>query len=207
MLAVCIRQFKILYYPIPKVACSSIKYCFAKMLGLICNPKTVHQVLPLTKIEANWKYLYENWFSFAFVRNPWDRIVSCYLDKVADKSFYCKGSLFEGFEKYDSIYYQMGFEEFIHAICQIPDEYSNDHFRSQHRFLPHIDELTYIGRFEKLQSDWVYINKETMINQSINYTNWTNRNHYSSYYNSDTKRMVENRYAVDISLFEYQYDE
>lgn len=62
------EKYKAIYFPIPKVACSSIKVFL-----------TDFAEFSLDDLDK-----FKNYFKFAFVRNPWDRLVSCYINKVAE---------------------------------------------------------------------------------------------------------------------------
>jgi hypothetical protein len=78
--------------------------------------------------------------SFAVVRNPYDRIVSCYFDKIVGAGSNPGPSA--GFVRYNQLLGKqifrndMGFLEFIRVISRIPDFAADAHFRCQRTFLP-----------------------------------------------------------------------
>lgn len=82
--AVLLEAYNAVYIEVPKVACSSIKIALASLLGIDLdalggNPHEVDFPAPRTLAGPG---LYAGLFTFAFVRNPWDRLVSCYRDKI-----------------------------------------------------------------------------------------------------------------------------
>ena len=121
------------YFVIPKVACSSIKTTLLPTFGMEEPPDraygvhalfngTPHQIDKAALLDGG---AYRDHFSFAFVRNPWDRLVSCWSQKFAPGRRgegvgrrYREGRLRVG----------MGFEEFAENVCKIPDESANPHF-------------------------------------------------------------------------------
>ena len=89
---------------------------------------------------------------FSFVRNPLTRLHSCYRDKVvnaADRRPRCSLSVY-------GIEFGISFDEFVRRVADIPDERADQHFRSQHTFLMHGDELLvhHLGRLERFDEDW-----------------------------------------------------
>src|SRR5690349_21216492 len=98
-------QRKLLYCPIQKVASSSIKLWWAKLEeGSHAKYAEVDGLTPPDCEGAKWGYVAhhkmegftfwhhrhqlgrrplddDSWFRFAFVRNPWARVVSCFLNK------------------------------------------------------------------------------------------------------------------------------
>ena len=87
-----IEKYKLIYFPIPKIACSSIKSTMIKLLEENINNKKyenkiikIHSTkFPFIKRKEIWNY--NNYIKFAFVRNPYDRIVSCYKNLLKDIS-------------------------------------------------------------------------------------------------------------------------
>ena len=74
------QKHRLIYIPIAKVACSSIKKSLFPLFDLDSNLDPHDAPLP---IIPNRKIIDLNdYFTFAFVRNPWDRLVSCYRDKI-----------------------------------------------------------------------------------------------------------------------------
>ena len=76
--AIKIESLKLVYIPIPKVANRSIKSCLAHELDMpyvISAHKAKWDLIPIHQLPL------EQYYTFAFVRNPLDRLVSCYNQK------------------------------------------------------------------------------------------------------------------------------
>jgi hypothetical protein len=123
---------------------------------------------------------YENYFKFAFVRNPYDRIVSAF--------------------SYDSQFHGMGldFKKFVFSKS-IPVKYDIN----QYDFVIGSD---FIGKFENLQSDFDFICDRLGITRDpLNLDNYSKHKHYSEYYDDETKEFVAKKYAKDIEYFGYEF--
>jgi len=212
---IVLHKFKAVYFFIPKVACSSIKMELGRAMGLIAARKytddELHRVgYPTTQ---RWKLKkYRHYFKFTFVRNPWDRLVSCYSNKIKptpeinNENF--KDGVFREFDRYGVFRAGMTFENFAEAVCSIEDGDAQDHFRSQHTFLYDGDQplIDFVGRFENLAGDFALVQKKiglpgTMLEQRMS----SNRKSYRDYYNPKTRQLVEKRFARDIDLFKYDF--
>ncbi len=105
----------------------------------------------------------------------------------------------------------MTFEDFAEAVCNIPDDIAEDHFRSQHTFITHRDQLTvnHIGKLENIEEEWAYIcaninidNKLENINVS---SNSGTKRAYKDYYTDELRKKVAERYQKDIEMFGYDF--
>jgi hypothetical protein len=116
-----------LYVSVPKTGCTTIKTILAAASGLIGAESThyrhseefVHDVLMQSADRWSNKSLIErkeilrgqNTFRFTSVRNPFERIVSCYLDKVVANPTYWKKQIGTS---------GSSFKEFLAAIRDTP---------------------------------------------------------------------------------------
>lgn len=184
------HKYKFVYFVIAKVGSSSLKK-YMKHIGGDMVVKA-----PLNKDLTGYK-------RFTTVRNPWDRIVSCYVDKKN------RGMKILNKHKPKG---KITFDKFIDIISKIPDEESDSHFKSQYAtiFTPtEICQYDYIGRFENFENDiskmfgMCGLNDVTLPNPNIGKPK---KPHYSTFYNDITKKLVENRYKKDIEYFNYDFD-
>jgi chondroitin 4-sulfotransferase 11 len=217
---ILLERQKAIYFYIPKVACSSLKQLCAALLDMKIESgkgdlvEEVH-LLDFPYVEK-YRILrsYGDYFRFCFVRNPWDRLVSCYKDKVN----FDRGHVYE---RYENSFVQflksrkafkadMVFEDFVKAICDISDDDAEGHFRSQHTFI--CDEtgntlVNFIGKMENLSQDFETVRAKLGTTREISHLRKTNHKSYFEYYSDDSADRVFERYKRDIELFGYAFRE
>jgi len=126
---------------------------------------------------------------FGFVRNPFDRLVSCYHNQCISENRYDLGK-------------RCNFHDFvIYVVGQNQDE-ADKHFKPLSKTIP--NHVTFIGRFESLQSDWSFIRSRLPMLSPLKHENKTkNRKHWSKYYDSSTLTLVYEYYKSDFERFNY----
>jgi len=188
------NSHKYLYYRVPKTATTSIikyleKYTTLDIGGTNCENKGYN-----VDYNDEWNSL----FQFIFVRNPWDRILSCFLDKT--KQCIDKPWQLEVYKKY----FNSSFEEFIHCLNE-KNIYLDGHTYPQHCML-NTDNLDFIGKFENLDNDMKILQEKLNLPvEKIPLENITHHDNYRKYYNSNTKNKIEQLYSKDIEIFQYEF--
>jgi chondroitin 4-sulfotransferase 11 len=203
-----LEKYKALFIPIPKVASSSFKFLFANMLNLEI-PDSVHKIeFPSYDFSADRSDI----FKFTFVRNPWDRLVSCYFDKIknetntGDTYFTYKEGVANCLASFDEFTKDMTFSEFVNVISKIPDEQSDPHFKSQSSCISKISDLSFVGKLENLDIDLSIISSELKIPVlKLAKIKTTIAKNYRDLYNEETKKIVYRRYENDIEEFKYVF--
>lgn len=218
--AVWLEASSAVYVEVPKVACSSIKIALASLLGMDLRPSggDPHKArFPEPPVRQPGPTLYPGLFSFAFVRNPWDRLVSCYRDKILGevRDFTAldpvRGVAF-CLARFDDFRPGMSFEAFVRAVSAIFDQEADEHFRSQHSFVTNAAgklAVDYVGRFETLDRDFRRVceklgrpDLKLPVVQAAN-----PRRRYTEYHTPETRDLVSERFREDIRLFEYTFQE
>lgn len=215
-LAIILEPYKALYFPIPKVANSSMRFVCADLLNIrLPNNDISPRSIPLPMATGSEIIPYRNYWKFCFVRNPWDRLVSCYSQKIQKDPNYRLEGFFEkgvskGLLKYGNVFRAgMPFEDFAHEILKIPDEKADGHFRSQHTFVRNKGGgllVDFIGKFERLNKDFDYIcEKIGSPKMQLPHKLKSHRKEFRKYYNQELQILVGERYASDIEIFGYDY--
>lgn len=143
---------------------------------------------------------YRSYFKFAFVRNPWDRFVSGWLDKIVRSNALKLDT--------ETHLHLQKFENFVSHYAELDLETGNSHFRHQSKLLD-LNELDFVGRLENFDMDLKEI--FTTLGMSLpkvpakNATR--NRRHYSSYYTDETRSMIGTMYRKDIQVFGYTFED
>lgn len=197
------HERKFIYWKNPKAACSSILQIFLDN-KIIEGPKTnLHKK---QKIEsAGWMHAcrHYDYFQFSFVRNPWDRFVSLYLDKTQSVI----GTKWE--MKAWAKYKDHSFEDFVKAIHKTGPNEIDRHSRAQFLNINRLNGINYIGKVENFSRNITTVSNKIGIDKlEIHKINSTkNRKPYQFYYNEETKEIVAEMYKKDIELFKYKYVE
>ncbi|MEE3370515.1 MAG: sulfotransferase family 2 domain-containing protein [Planctomycetota bacterium] len=139
------------------------------------------------------RQLYEQYWKFAFVRNPWDWLVSYY-------HFVTSHPNHRNHQKLSAL---GSFENYIRTIAVKPKFQQKDFVTDRQGKLI----VNFIGRFETLQQSVSTINEQLGIQIDIgNKRNTSRHRDYRTYYDSELIRIVQERYRPDIEFFGYQFD-
>ena len=142
---------------------------------------------------------YQNFFCFAFVRNPWDLMVSSFSWWTQ------KPKQLQTRKDYGYDIKAKGFKAFIKSNSSCLNEcYHNN--EGQLYWLN--DKIDFIGRYENLQQDFNTIcDKIRIPRQALPHINKSKHKHYTEYYDDETRETVAEKYAKDIEYFDYKFGE
>lgn len=178
---------KAVFVHIPKTAGTSIK----KVLGHVSE----HDLA--SSVDSN---IWKKYFTFAVVRNPYERLVSHY---IFHRDHY-RGEFFKKYVPAPNIH-KMSFVEYIKLIKEHNKNVTN--FRSQFEFITHPSgvPIDLICRFENLNEDWKKVQQKLSITTDLPITNKSDHKKYREYYNEETRNFVETFYKKDLDTFGYQF--
>lgn len=212
------HKHKFIFIHIPKCAGSSIRDHFFdgtkfdwripdyEVLYGWCPKRKIHlqhaTAKQLLETELISEEIWNSYFKFTFVRNPWDRAYSDYLWIMADRKL--KGSFKEYITKTGN------FERCL--TDKDHETYRGDHLLPQTEFY-HTDgkfKMDFVGRFEKLSEDVAIVNKNIKSLRLFNSHEKKSENrlsHYSLFYTRSKKALVDNYYAQDIEQLNYSFED
>lgn len=211
-------EYKCIYIHIPKcggTAIESVFYPHAENLsdnitGKI-NGKPWFKHDTLQQHEKKFPEI-RHYYKFAFVRNPWSHTVSMY--NYMWKSLYPWPVEWRNKHVKNDIL-NMTFKDWVTSKWfQTPTLQSVNVARHSPdglgRYLDYITgqtwQIDYVGKLENFQSDFNLV--RTMIGLpvvTLPHINNTSSCDYTDYYDSDTKRIVGDKYAEDIEYFDYSF--
>jgi hypothetical protein len=153
---------------------------------------------------ANWQHLsvegvksritapgWEDCFSFTFVRNPWDRLVSFYAYSQASRSD--PNSVQYGAAPVTS------FEQWIDESPPLTQMW---YLKDKNGQMP----VSFVGKFENLREDFgrvcTCLGHTPVVLEKLRASN---RGNYRDYYNASLRKRVAEKYAEEIELFQYVF--
>lgn len=191
---------KFVFIHIPKTGGSSVASSGIKKKCRVKGHNSRHPKYPLFKDMPPDKDV----FYFAFVRNPWDRLVSSF--------FYLKGGGNQKRDAADFKKYFGGAQSFSSLLKNWDDFFANQiHFKPQYQWICDKEgdvTLDFVGHFENLQEDFnIVCDKIGIQPRKLPHRNKTEHKHYSEYYTDETRELVAEKYAKDIEHFGYKFGE
>jgi hypothetical protein len=187
---------KAIFVHVPKCAGDSISLTlFGNFSG---SHTTLSEYINVFEPECMSSY-----FKFAFVRNPWDRLVSAF--------HYLKRGGWE--EDGDWFIRELGhfkdFDEFVKGWMTKDNIWKREYFRPQYHYILERKgklQIDFIGFFENLEEDFGYITKRLGVDRQLLKSNKGNQGDYRSFYNDETMKIVADVYEADIKLLGYNFD-
>lgn len=153
----------------------------------------------IEKREEFGAILWKRKFSFAIVRNPWDKVVSHYHFRVMTNQTGL-GSKHVDFETWVRLAY---------------GEKDSAYYDNPKMFMPQLDWITdsdgnmlidYVGRFEKLDEEFKTICTKIDLNRcSLPHVKKSKRGDYREYYEDESARIISTFYKKDIEYFGYEF--
>jgi len=166
-------KHKYVFVETAKVACSSIKLTLQR-LELEDknfnrdNFQDVHnrQFSPLLRLQQipGFEKLFsgDEFFRFCFVRNPYVRTLSAYLDKIKGNSIREKSKILSqlGYDMRD-MSIDISFNQFVTALEKQPISLMDNHWRHQY-YSTYQDKIDYhfIGKLENFDDDFSFVMKK-----------------------------------------------
>lgn len=214
-------KYKYIFVHIPKCAGSSIELNLLARENIYINNfikngfsqlaswQKIKYNLNLTKMGVTSQHLkisqYEpqkakNYFTFSFVRNPWDRMVSEYFYIRRKRGCDCKEKYFnKTFPNFRSFVINNGLQ------CAWPS-----HRFQQIDFVlnPMTNQMVdFIGRFENLNRDFRYVCQRIGFKKlaRLGQRNGTYHKKYRHYYDTETKNIIAHKFRRDIEYFKYTF--
>jgi hypothetical protein len=143
--------------------------------------------------------IFDSYFKFAFVRNPWDLMVSMYHFILREPTA----------PRHEQVKAAGSFEGFVDWVGRTADPFPKGITRLQSEMLTD-DEgrlvVDYIGHYERLDEDFEQVGRTIGIADRLPHLNRSQHKDYRSYYSDRTRELVGDCFKTDIELFGYTFD-
>jgi len=188
--------YKCIYVHIPKTGGISVND------ALWGNPGGVHKTMEQYARIFSPQTL-EEYFKFAIVRNPWDRLVSAFFF-LKDGGKHSRDAKWaeDHLSSFDE------FEDFVLNWLNEENIHKGIHFIPQADFLKLNGSIKvdFIGSLESIEEDFDHIKQKIGLeNARLPHKNRSARADYRTYYTEETKNKVAKLYAEDIALKNYHF--
>ena len=152
------------------------------------------QHLFATHIRQEVGTVFERYWKFAFVRNPWDRVISQYLYTLRQRSDLRDLLDLPAEAPLDLYLSRLTAREHVQWAPQRPFIYDGDTLL-----------VDFVGRFERFAEDAHRTFKRLGVTKPLPHAKRSRRRHYHHYYDTTTRDLVAEIYADDIATFGYEF--
>lgn len=187
------EQHKVIFIHNPKTGGSAIEEAFCGIPG---TKKIGGKHMNLTNLSNKFsKHRFNQYQSFAFVRNPWDRVVSLYAFYKAQKRF----------KESQTPNHDDTFDTWVTRVFYKQPTSHNELCVQCHW----TKDVNYVGYFEMLEDEYIRICTSLNIKplNKLNRVNATEHKPYTKMYNDTTINIVGDYFKRDIDAYGYTFED
>ncbi len=143
--------------------------------------------------------IFQRYFKFAFVRNPWDWHVSMY-HFILKETAHIHHQRVKGF---------VGFTDYVRWMVNENKPFAKGATRHQKDMLCNPAGkvmVDFVGRYENLADDFSYVCRILNLQTTMPYLNKSKHATYQSYYDKETRHLIAEHFKDDIELFGYDFE-
>ena len=143
--------------------------------------------------------IFERYYKFAFVRNPWDWQVSMYHFILSEPT-HVKHALVKSFGT---------FERYLDWVIATPNPYAKGATKLQKEVITDAAGkllVDFVGHYETLAQDFAQVGQTLNITAQLPHVNRSTHHDYRAYYTARTRQLVAEHFAADIALFGYTFE-
>lgn len=218
---IILPEKNVIYTSIPKAANSTIKKCLWSASGVDINGKDINssifknpgpsrRVSEIDDQELETIFNADDWYRFSFVRNPYQRLLSGYKDKILGLGKPKKSNSFLKRINWHSNQLP-SFDEFIQAIYKQPEDAMDWHWMPQSRLLmPDIIHYDFFGKLENFHDDMKTVLLRMNVTAekigdilSVYLNKTTGKNDNPIQISSKTADLIAQKFQKDFEMFEY----
>lgn len=233
------HQYKFILFCNPKTGSTSLEKTLEKYqegeefnrgIKQICSNKYSSVLFPNKHIPPlmlkAWlpKEIWDSYFKFVFVRNPWDWVVSEWkyhfkLRKVGISDLISSPMItaryLKNYHRLKTLNNKTSFtaEDIDYLFAHLKKFFpvipnASGLYQSHYIFDVDGDLLVdFVGRFENINSDFEVIKDKLGLDVCLPHLNSTKRDTYKTYFTQDSKERVAQLWKKDIDNFGYKFDE
>ncbi len=142
--------------------------------------------------------VFDSYYKFAFVRNPWDWQVSMYHFILREPSHL----------KHQIVQKLGSFQAYLNWVIETPKPYPKGATKLQSTVLTDAEGkilVDFVGRYESLAEDFAQVCDKLEIDVELPHVNKSSHRDYRAYYNAETRQLVADHFSADIDRFQYTF--
>jgi hypothetical protein len=142
--------------------------------------------------------IFDAYFKFVFVRNPWDWLVSMYHFVLRESAA----------ARHDEVKALGSFDSYVEWAVSTANPFPKGVSGVQSEMITDTDGsllVDFVGAYENLAQDFAEVTKILGIQASLPHINQSVHRDYQTYYNDHTRAIVAEHFRSDIEMFGYSF--